>query len=272
MFGEIALSFQQGNVYLYIMLAVGFIATVIAFERLIMFQFVYNINFEKFTANLKKMLTADDLDRAANFCKSVGSTSLPYIAYRAVEAADNDPTTVRGTIEEETISFLPRLETRVNILVSMSTIIMFVGILGTIDSLWKTFHAIDVLDSTKKQIAVSQDIASALNPIALGLLLSMIVLVSHQMLRGMSVRLVDRIHHGVAVLYNLMVPQGIVMTAAAAPIGGGGMSSQGQTEPMQSHDAPMMNTQPATAVGGPQTDATFDDASVQDIRDEEEII
>lgn len=267
MFGEIAHSFQQGNIYLMIMLVVAFLAFIIIFERFIMLQFVFNINFEKFIANLKKMLNAEDLDRAGNFCKSVSNTSLPYIARRAIEAADTDPTTIKGTIEEETIGFLPRLEARVNFLVSLTTIVMFVGILGTIDSLWSTFHAIDVLDSTKKQVAISQEVASALNPIAFGLMLSMIILVSHQLIRGMAVRVTDRIHHGVTILTNLMVPQemaafvpSVAATASAAAVA----AISEDTKP--SAEAGTQTTE------GSSADANFDDASVQDIRDEEEII
>jgi len=267
MFGEIAHSFQQGNIYLMIMLGVAFLAFMIIFERMIMLQFVFNINFEKFIANLKKMLNAEDLDRAANFCKSVSNTSLPYIAKRAIEAADTDPTTIRGTIEEETIGFLPRLEARVNFLVSLSTIVMFLGILGTIDSLWSTFHAIDVLDSTKKQVAISQEVASALNPIAFGLMLCMIILVCHQMIRGMAVRVTDRIHHGVTVLTNLMVPQEMAAFVPAMAATTGAIAAAAPTEEAA---APTETT--AQTTQGSNADANFDDASVQDIRDEEEII
>lgn len=269
MFGEIAHSFQQGNIYLMLILGAGFLGFIIVFERLIMLQFVFNINFDKFITNLKKMLNAEDLDRAASFCKSVSGTSLPYIAKRAIEAADTDPTTIRGTIEEETIAFLPRLEARIGFLISLATIIMFLGILGTIDSLWSTFHAIDVLDSTKKQVAISQEVASALNPIAFGLMISMLIIVSHQVIKGMALRVTDRIHHGVTVLTNLMVPQEMAaFVPAMAATAGAVNAAASQAAPAEQAST---NEQPQ-ATEGAGSDANFDDASVQDIRDEEEII
>ena len=92
-----------------------------------------DIDFSKFLSSLKKMISSEDYERAINFCKSVSKTSLPKITLRAIEASENDPTTVRGTIEEETIEFLPKIENRINTLPALATLIMLIGILGTID-------------------------------------------------------------------------------------------------------------------------------------------
>ena len=88
----------------------------------------------------------------------------------ALEAADSDPTKVRGTIEEEALEFLPSIERRLGALPALTLLIMLVGILGTIDSLWVAFQSVDVLDTAKKQATIAQGIASSLSPTALGLL------------------------------------------------------------------------------------------------------
>ncbi|MCX6124915.1 MAG: MotA/TolQ/ExbB proton channel family protein, partial [Proteobacteria bacterium] len=147
MFNEIAASFQHGNPYITMMLVLGFFSCVITFERIIMLQFVYFLDFGKFLSNLRKILASDDTTRAISFCRGVSHTSLPYIARRALEAAESDPTTVRGVLEEETVDFLPRVEARVGILMAISTLILLTGVLGAIDSLWNTFHAVAVLDT-----------------------------------------------------------------------------------------------------------------------------
>lgn len=268
MFDEIAASFQHGNSYITAMLVLGFIACVVIFERIIMLQFVYHLDFQKFLSNLKKILAADDSSRAISFCKGVGNTSLPHIAKRALEAAESDPTTVRGVLEEETVDFLPRIERRIGMLMAISTLIMLTGVLGAIDSLWKTFHAVTVLDTARKQASLGQEIASALNPVAFGVLLSMLVLVGYYMSRSLAVRLTERIHHGITVLHNLLVPAEVggympVAMAAAAP--------SASMAPMATSAGEAVESEPAPAQGG-GTDGNFDDASVEDIRDEEEII
>ncbi|MEI6835205.1 MAG: hypothetical protein WCL28_14575, partial [bacterium] len=154
MFAEIAASFQNGDIYLRIMLVLAFLGLAVIFERLIMLQFVYNLDFGKFLSDLRKLLTPEDTSRALSFCKGVSNTSLPAITRRALEAAETDPTTIRGVIEEETIAFLPKIELRVGALMAFSTVILLVGVLGSIDSLWNTFHAVSVLDTSQKQASL----------------------------------------------------------------------------------------------------------------------
>ena len=267
MFGEIAASFQRGNIYLTTMLVLGFISTAIVFERIIMLQFVYHMDFGKFLMNLKSLLTAEDTTRALSYCKSFSNTSLPSIARRALEAAETDPTTIRSAIEEETIYFLPRIETRIGGLMALSTLILLTGVLGAIDSLWNTFHAISVLDSVQKQASLGAEIARALNPAAFGILLSMFILVGYYMVRGAAVRLTEKMHHGVTVLNNLLVPPEVASFMPMAMPSGGSMPSLA----MNSAAPESEESEPSAPVGA-APDAYVADTAVEDIRDEEEII
>lgn len=263
MFGEIAASFQRGNIYLSTILFFGFLGTAIVFERIIMLQFVYHLDFGRFLSNLKKLLQAEDTSRALSFCKSVGNTSLPAIARRALEAAERDPTTIRGVIEEQTIDFLPRIESRIGGLMALSTLILLTGVLGAIDSLWNTFHAVSVLDTAQKQASLGIEIARALNPAAFGILLSMVILVGYYIVRGMGIRLTEKMHHGVTVLNNLLVPPEL---ASFMPV-----AMAGPAAAMNSVVAPSYVPSP-TPNEGAAPDANFADTAVEDIRDEEEII
>lgn len=262
MWGELAHGLQEGDVYMYCIIFLAFIAVVIIFERVVMLQGVYNINFMKFLAELKKMVAAEDFDRAKNHCKSTLSTSLPKITLRALELSEVDPTSVKGAIEEETIEFLPKLESRLSVLPAVATLILLVGILGTIDGLWGAFHSIDVLDTAKKQASLANGIASSLNPTALGLLACMFILSAHQILKSIAIQVTERLHYGIAVVSNLLVPQEVpTMTLAAAPI----------VAQQASNDAPAQEMSETMLEEETQDDA-FDDAAVEDIKDEEEII
>lgn len=265
MWGELAVSLQSGNQYILLIMSLAFISTVLIFERLIMLQFVYNIEFNRFLNNLKKMIVSEDFERAMNFCKTVSKTSLPKIALKALQASEHDPSTVRGTIEEETIEFVPRIERRLGSLPAIATLILLIGILGTIDELWWAFHSIDVLDTAKKQASLANGIASSLNPTALGLMVCMIILASHQMLKGMAISILEHIHHGIAVLNNLLVPPEVAFVSSAPAI------HQEATGPVDAinDDTDIKETQPEDEG---VTDDAFDDAAVEDIKDEEEII
>ena len=263
MWGELALSLQSGNYYVLSIIGLAFIASVLIFERFIMMQFVYNLEFSRFLNNLKKMITSEDFERAMNFCKSVSKTSLPKIALKALQASENDPATVKGTIEEETIEFVPRVEVRLAPLPAIATLVLLVGILGTIDSLWSAFHSIDVLDTAKKQASLANGIAGSLNPTAFGIMVCMIILFSHQILKGMAIGIIEHIHHGIAVLNNLLVPAEVAFVAAQPAIA---TEMPGHADAGNDEDV----AEPAVDEG--VADDAFDDAAVEDIKDEEEII
>src|SRR6185437_10534642 len=86
------------------------------------------------------------------------------------------------------------------------------------------FQSIDVLDTAKKQATLAQGIAAALNPTALGMVFGMVLLAGYYLVKGMAVNLVERVHYGVAVLTNLLVPQEamaympVAAEATAAPV------------------------------------------------------
>ncbi len=267
MWSQLALSLQSYNLYILSLIGLGFLGSIVIFERFIMLQLVYYIDFSTFLSHLKRAVQAEDLDRAVNQCKRASHTSLPLISLKALEAAERDPSTVRGTIEEETLNFLPGLETRIGMLPALATLILLIGVLGTIEGLWQTFNSIEILDTSEKQARLAHGIAGSLNPTSIGLLICMVLLAAHQILRGIAIKLAERIHYGVAVLNNLLVPHEVATYMAAPPHPENNMAlSSGGDE--------------YTADAGPavdhgeeeEDDDEFDDTTVEDIKDEEEII
>ncbi|MDB2447406.1 MotA/TolQ/ExbB proton channel family protein [bacterium] len=267
MWGELASAFQAGNMYVLIMLALGFIITAIVIERLIMLHGVYNVNIPKFLKEVRKMVEAQDHDRARNYCKTVSQTSVPKIALAALEAHSQDPATVKGHLEESTIEFLPKIETRLSLMPAIATLVLLVGVLGTIDGLWGAFHSIDVLDTAKKQASLANGIAGSLTPTALGLLISMLGLAAHHFTKGVAISLTERVHYGVTVLHNLLVPQEVAVAAFA----GAGMMAQAPMENPSAMDDDGQDDDDDEEEDDDDED-TFDDAAIDDIKDEEEII
>lgn len=271
MWSEIAVSLQSGNSYLICLAVLAFIGTVVIIERFIMLQMVYYVDFAKFLSNFKKIIQAEDLERAINLCKSASNTSLPHITLKALEAAERDPTTIKGTIEEETIDFIPRLEARLPLLPALATIILLIGILGTIDGLWSAFESIEILDTAEKQARLASGIAASLNPTALGLIVGMIFLSAHHLLRSIAIRLAERIHYGVTVLSNLLVPQEVA-TYVAPPNAGVPLAHTESVDLSGDSDEDDQEEEQEEQEEEEEEEDDFDDASVEDIKDEEEII
>ncbi len=269
MWGQLAIGLKSGDIYLYLICALSWLGLTIVIERIITLQFVYNLDFKKFLKNLKKMIQAEDTDRAMSLCKKARRSSLPAITLRALEASEVDPTTVRTTLEEETLEFLPRIEARMALIPAAATATLFIGVLGTMDFLWRAFSSVGVLDTADKQATLSASVSSALVPTTAGLVSCLILLVGHHIVRGLAIRFLDRFHHGITVVTNLVAPQQAFATyVASAPTG-----ATGSADVVESFDSSEDYSQPsaATASTGEANDA-FSDASVEDIKDEEEII
>ena len=272
MWSQLALSLQNGNPYLMIILSLAFFGTIIIFERLFMLLFVYNIDFTRFLTNFRRAVQSDDLDRASSICKSESKTSLPFIGLKALEANERDPATVRGTIEEETIDFLPRIEARLSTLPALSTTILLIGVLGTIDGLWDVFNSIEILDTSEKQARLANGITQSLNPTTLGLIVCIILLTFHQMLKGAAIRLTERIHYGISVLTNLLAPADMAPAFVASPAAGPAIQPDlGIQDTTIDTDIPVSESEDSDLVEDGEDDG-FSNASVEDIKDEEEII
>jgi hypothetical protein len=191
------------------------------------------------------------------------------IALKALEAAEADPTTVRGAIEEETINFLPRLEARLTLLPAMASLAILAGVLGTLDGIWATFHAVDVLDSAKKQATVAKGLAASLGPAAMGILVAAITIFVHQILKGYALRVIERIHLGVSVLNNLLVPS---ESTAFVPIAAAGAAvTPVATAAVTTASAGDVSKGSDTQAGA-NANATPVVTASEDIKDEEEII
>jgi biopolymer transport protein ExbB len=256
MWEELARSFQSGNIYIILLLVLAFISLAIVIERFIMLQFFFNLNYTKFLKELRSIVVAEDIERAMNLCKQASKTSLPYIALKALQAHENDPKTVKGVLEEDTIEFIPLVENRLSSLPVIATLMMLLGLLGTMDGLWWAFHSIDILDTAKKQASLSTGIAASLHPTTIALMGSMILLSLHQMLKGIAIRILERTNHGVTVLQNLLVP-----TASTIP--------QAQQEAVST---PKMPASIPETEERPDSKGELFDNVVDDINDEEEII
>ena len=258
-----------GNYFTIAMIVMLFFGLVVLFWRLVKLRFSYHVDFDSFLNDLKRLIAADDLDRAITLCKNRSSTSLPKIAQRALEAAETDPTTVRGKIEEETLRFLPFLESWHAWLPAMSVLILLTGVWGTLDGLYQSFIAVDVLNTTQKQATIANGIALSLVPTVVGLISSMILLAGHILVRSMALALTENIHYGVSVLHNLLVPNEVAtFMPVAAAAGGGDFGGRAGGNDLASEEFKASSDD----TSGGDTDDAFDDVSVEDIKDEEEII
>lgn len=191
----------------YIILAVFVVGWVIVFERFIMLQIMYRLNFSKFNSTLRRMLSAGDLDRARQYCAASGNTGLPLITARAIEAYENENFRVRMVVSEETLSFMPRIRRRISQLPNLAAVAVLLGALAAVNGVWQSFQMVDGLELGLKSFAFSRGLSQALTPIALGLAASVFLMIPYGVLDAMASRLEGEIEHSLTVILNLLAPE-----------------------------------------------------------------
>ena len=117
----------------------------------------------------------------------------------------------------------------------------------------------------KKQATLANGIAGSLTPTALGLMISMLGLAANHFTKSVAVNLTERIHYGVTVLHNLLVPQDVTIQTVSG-IGAGMIPQMMSPEGLDVTDVVEEEKEDN------DDEDTFDDAAIDDIKDEEEII
>ena len=191
----------------YIILAVFSVGWVIVFERFIVLQLTYRLNFIKFNSAIKRMLSAGDLDRARQYCAASGSTGLPLITAKAIEAYENENFRVRMVVSEESLLFMPRIRRRISQLPNLAAVAVLLGALAAVNGVWQSFQMVDGLELGLKSFAFSRGLSQALTPISLGLAASVFLMIPYGILDAMASRLEGEIEHSLTVILNLLAPE-----------------------------------------------------------------
>jgi len=247
----------------YIILAVFAVGWVIVFERFIVLQLTYRLNFSVFNTTIRRMLAAGDLDRARQYCAASGSAGLPLITTKAIEAYENENFRVRMVVSEETLAFMPRIRRRISQLPNLAAVAVLLGALAAVNGVWHSFQMVDGLELGLKSFAFSQGLSQALTPIALGLAASVFLMIPYGVLDAMANRLEGEIEHSLTVILNLLAPE--MQPVFAQPIGA---TPYGATE---SKDDPQREEDDDVAVKGGYQDVASAERS-EPVPDEEEII
>jgi hypothetical protein len=281
MWTELSLGLKSGDPILWAMAFFLALSLLVIMERFVTLYFYYNINFSQFSTEIKKMVLSQDYEKAIAFSRSVSKTSGAKIALEALEAYDLDPLSVKGRIDESVLEFLPRVEQRMYALPVFASIMVLLGICGSLYHIWNTFHATQVLESAYTQSTFNHGIAQSLNLSLVGAISAVLILAGHGLLRGVALRITNGILLLTTVLTNLLVPKtaGIVsQSTMAAPTMVKAdkefSSAAGETNTSSPIDSQSTanNTSPATNQSATLEDALNDSSPVEDIKDEEEII
>jgi biopolymer transport protein ExbB len=179
--------FQKGGFFF--MLNTFFLALVIGLiiERSMYFLGKGHINAGAFLDQIKRLLAANNIDRAKKLCDAT-TAPIARVAKAGLGKIHRGEAAVAQAMEETMIDVTPEVKVRIGALWSMANITTLTGLLGTITGLIATFSAVGGADPAERQKALSDGIAEAMYNTGYGLGIALLCMIAHLMLSTASKR------------------------------------------------------------------------------------
>ncbi len=176
-------AFKENPTFLSINLVVSAVVIALIVERTAFQLGKYRVNSKEFFAQIKKLVTAGNIDRAIKLCDAGDYPTLQLVK-AGLTHANKGPDEIDAAMSEKIGELKPAVEKRIGSLWSLANIATLVGLLGTVLGLIATFAAISApgLSAADRQRLLSLGIAEAMYNTALGLGIAVVCMIAHLLL------------------------------------------------------------------------------------------
>lgn len=180
-------AFRENPYFLAINLVVSAIVFAMIIERAIFQLTKYRVNSKEFFAQVKKLVSAGNIDRAIKLCDA-GDYPLLSLVKSGLTHANKGADEIDAAMSEKIGELKPAVEKRIGSLWSLANIATLVGLLGTVFGLIHTFGAVAApgLSAADKQRVLANGIAEAMYNTAFGLGIAVICMIAHLILHQRS--------------------------------------------------------------------------------------
>ena len=195
--------FQKGGPFFIV--NTFFLAVVIALvvERAIYFLGRGHINASAFLEQIKRLLAANNIDRAKKLCDAT-SAPIARVAKAGLSKIHRGEAAVAQAMEETMVDVTPEVKVRIAALWSMANIVTLTGLLGTVTGLIRTFESMKDANPAERQKELSAGIAEAMYNTAMGLGIALLCMLAHLMLSTASKKVVSDLESFSLKLENLL--------------------------------------------------------------------
>jgi biopolymer transport protein ExbB len=173
-------AFKHNPTFMVMNMIVSAIVLTIVVERFAFQMSRYRVNSKEFFAQIKKLVTAGNIDRAIKLCEASDYPILQLVK-SGLTHANKGPDEIDAALSEKLAELKPQAEKRVGSLWSLANIATLIGLLGTVSGLIATFAAIGAtaMSQAEKQQRLSNGIAEAMYNTALGLGIAVFCMITH---------------------------------------------------------------------------------------------
>ncbi len=177
---QIISAFKHNPTFMVMNLCTSAIVVTLVIERFHFQLTRYRVNSGEFFAQVKKLVTAGNLDRAVKLCEA-GDYPILQLVKSGLTRASKGEDEIDASLSETLSELKPEVEKRVGALWSLANIATLIGLLGTVFGLIQTFASISdpSLSAADKQRMLSGGIAEAMFNTALGLGIAVMCMIFH---------------------------------------------------------------------------------------------
>jgi biopolymer transport protein ExbB len=183
-------------------------------ERAIYFLGRGHLNAKAFLEQLRKLLSANNVDRAKKLCDAT-TAPVARVAKAGLNRLHRGEAAVAQAMEETMTDTLPEVKTRVGALWSLANICTLIGLLGTITGLITTFRSIGNKDPVTAKKELSDGISEAMYNTAYGLSIALICMVAHLLLSAAMKRVIGDLEAFSLRFENLLAEGGAGASASS---------------------------------------------------------
>src|SRR5580693_6885093 len=179
--------FKNQPYFLAINLVVSALVIAMIIERAAFQLGKYRVNSKEFFAQIKKLVTAGNIDRAIKLCDAGDYPTLQLVK-AGLTHANKGPDEIDAAMSEKIGELKPAVEKRVGSLWSLANIATLVGLLGTVTGLTHTFGAVAApgLSPADKSRLLASGISEAMWNTAFGLAIAVTCMIAHLILHQRS--------------------------------------------------------------------------------------
>jgi biopolymer transport protein ExbB/TolQ len=177
---QIVEAFKTNPTFMVLNMCTSAIVLTIVIERFAFQMTRYRVNSKEFFAQVKKLVSAGNIDRAIKLCEADDYPILQLVK-AGLTHANKGPDEIDASLSEKLAELKPQSEKRIGALWSLANIATLIGLLGTVSGLIGTFGAIAApgLSQSDKQRMLSNGIAEAMYNTALGLGIAVFCMITH---------------------------------------------------------------------------------------------
>lgn len=201
-------AFKHNPTFMVMNLCCSAIVLTIVVERFRFQATRYRVNSKEFFAQIKKLVTAGNIDRAIKLCEAEDYPVLQLVR-AGLTQSNKGPDEIDAALSEKLSELKPEAEKRVGALWSLANIATLIGLLGTVFGLITTFQAIARagLSQSDKQAMLSNGIAEAMFNTALGLGIAVFCMITHIILHTRAKKIQHDLETTMEKTFNLLTLQ-----------------------------------------------------------------